>query len=132
MKAEVSPGCQKVCIFDVDIDQALQTPECYQDIDKLMTCAADGSDHRSCCRRKGVPTDCIRWCAGLKVTRASLCSLSAAQDIVSCFDEGKALLPGPPVEVHVKHFVENDKVMIEWEPPKKNPGAFQADMLHLC
>lgn len=103
---------------------ALQTPECYQDMDKLMTCAADGSDHRSCCRRRGVPSDCIRWCAGLKVTKANLCSLSAAQDIMSCFDEGKALLPGPPVEVHVKHFVEKDKVLIEWDPPKKNPGSY--------
>lgn len=121
-KAEVSSACQKVCIFDVDIDQALETPECFADMDKLMTCAADGSDHRSCCRRRAVPTDCIRWCAGLKVTKPNLCSLSSARDIVSCFDEGKALLPGPPIEVHVKRFAENDRVMIEWDPPTKNAG----------
>ena len=120
----VSPDCLPVCSFDVDIDSALGIASCYPDIDKLMTCAADGSDHRSCCRRRGVPADCIRWCAGLKVTKASLCSLSSAHDIVNCFQEGKALLPGPPKEVHVKHFVEKDRVRVEWKPPDRNPGKF--------
>lgn len=87
-----------------------------------MSCAADGSDHRSCCRRRGVPTDCTRWCAGLKVTRANLCSLSAAQDIVSCFEEGKALLPGPPSQVHVKRFEDSGRVVVAWDPPEKNAG----------
>lgn len=125
----VSQECLPVCSFDVDIDTALGNPACYPELDKLMTCAADGSDHRSCCRRKGVPTDCIRWCAGLKVTKASLCSLSSAHDIVSCFQEGKALLPGPPKSVHVKHFLDN-RVRVEWEPPSKNPGKFLSRRNH--
>lgn len=120
----VAKECIGVCSFDVDIDSALSNPACYPELDKLMTCAADGSDHRSCCRRRGVPTDCIRWCAGLKVTKASLCSLSSAHDIVNCFQEGKALLPGPPKAVHVKHFLEGNRVRVEWDPPTKNPGGF--------
>ena len=124
-KQSVIPECQKVCGFDIDIDAALQIPECYAEIDKLMACAADGSDHRQCCRRKGVPSDCIRWCAGLKVNRPSLCAVSSAADIVGCFQEGKALLPGPPQEVHVKRFKEDNKVIVEWEPPKKNPELVQ-------
>jgi len=122
----VAPECaDPVCSFDVDIDTALGIPVCYPELDKLMTCAADGSDHRSCCRRKGVPTDCIRWCAGLKVTKPSLCSLSSSHDILSCFQEGKALLPGPPREVHATHMTENkNRIRVEWMPPSKNPGQF--------
>ena len=111
-----------MCTFDVDIDAALQIPQCYLDMDKLMMCAADGSDHRQCCRRKGVPNDCIRWCAGLRVTRPGICSLSASQDIISCFREGKALLPGPPSDLHSTHMVDENKILIDWDPPKKNPG----------
>lgn len=123
----VHPECQKVCSFDVDIDQALGIAECFPDLDKLMTCAADGSDHRTCCRRRGVPSDCIRWCAGLKVTKPNLCSLSSAHDIVACFQEGKALLPGPPLNVHARRILDNEdnKVIIEWTPPKKNPELVQ-------
>lgn len=44
---------------------------------------------------------------------------------MSCFQEGKALLPGPPKEVHVKRFLEHNKVVVEWEPPKKNPQLVQ-------
>lgn len=85
----------------------------------------DGSDHRQCCRRRNVPTDCVRWCAGLRVTKQTLCAVSASREIVSCFQEGKALLPGPPKEVHVKRFMQNNKVLIEWEPPLKNPELVQ-------
>lgn len=105
-------GCLPVCSFDIDMESALSNPDCYTEIDKLMACAADGSDHRQCCRRKGVPSDCIRWCAGLRVNRPSLCAISSATDIVSCFEEGRALLPGPPTEVHVKRFLDHDSKVI--------------------
>ena len=102
-----------VCSLDIDIETALTRPKCFADLDKLMNCAAgmysitvlindllkqfycsDGSDHRQCCRRRQVPTGCLRWCAGLKVTIPSLCILSSAREIISCFQEGRALLPG--------------------------------------
>ncbi|RWS04782.1 Ig-like and fibronectin type-III domain-containing protein C25G4.10-like protein, partial [Dinothrombium tinctorium] len=132
----VSEKCLSVCTFDVNIDKALTMPSCYQEIDKLMICAAgmkssaynfslkynlpDGSDHRQCCRKKQVPAGCLRWCAGLKLT-LSLCALSSVKDIVSCFEEGKILLPGPPRDVHIKDSTKENKVIIEWNPPDKNP-----------
>ena len=86
---------------------------------------SDGSDHRQCCRRRNVPSGCLRWCAGLRVNIPSLCILSSARDIISCFQEGKALLPGPPKDVHVQKFGNNNNAIITWSPPEKNPDLVQ-------
>lgn len=45
-RENVSSACMKVCHFDIDIQMATTIPACYNDLDKLMFCAADGSDHR--------------------------------------------------------------------------------------
>lgn len=98
----VSANCLPVCSIDgLDIDTALKTPDCYNDLDKLMFCAADGSDHRNCCRSKHVPVACLRWCSGSRLTTPTLCFLSSAIDINNCFQEGRALLPGPPKNMRV-------------------------------
>ena len=95
----VSPACLSACAYDVDIMFALKKPECIQDLDKLMHCAADGSDHRLCCKTKGVPWSCQKWCAGRPVQVPTHCALISAREIVSCFEEGKGILPGPPPNV---------------------------------
>lgn len=86
----------------------------------------DGSDHRQCCRRKNIPLTCIRWCAGLRVASPWPCLISSAPDIVSCFEEGKVLLPGPPKDVQVKKMDDSDdKLIVEWQQPDKNPELVQ-------
>lgn len=121
---KVSSGCMDSCAFDIDIQRALDKPECVQDLNKLMYCAADGRDHRQCCRDKSVPRKCRRWCMGNPVTNAPLCALVAAREIVGCFEQGKSVLPGPPVNVQVKQMKTN-MLEIHWEPPEKNPDSVQ-------
>lgn len=98
----VSAGCLPVCSVDgLDIETAFKTNDCQPHLDKLMYCAADGSDHRNCCRTRQVPSSCLRWCSGAKLNIPALCFLSSAMDINQCFQEGKNSLPGPPRNVRV-------------------------------
>lgn len=60
----VSSACMDACSFYIDIDAVKSRPECLVDFDKLMKCAADGSDHRSCCANGDVPRYCLNWCRG--------------------------------------------------------------------
>lgn len=60
----VSSACMDACSFYIDIDAVKNRPECIVDFDKLMKCAADGSDHRSCCANGAVPRYCLNWCRG--------------------------------------------------------------------
>lgn len=120
----VSPQCMTACTFDIDINFAVNRPQCIQDLDKLMHCAADGSDHRQCCRTKGVPSSCLRWCVGRPVFQTTQCALAASKEIISCFEEGKAMLPGPPQNVKVTQ-LSPSAVEIVWDPPIKNPDVVQ-------
>ncbi|XP_064458219.1 Ig-like and fibronectin type-III domain-containing protein 1 [Ornithodoros turicata] len=122
--AGVSKYCMSACSFDIDIQFAINRPQCIQDLDKLMHCAADGSDHRKCCRNKKVPSSCLHWCVGRSVIQAGQCALAAAKEIVSCFEEGKAMLPGPPQNVRVARLSPNS-VEVHWDPPVKNPESVQ-------
>lgn len=98
----VSAKCLPVCSIDgLDVEGAFKIPECQAHLDKLMFCAADGSDHRNCCRTRQVPPTCLRWCSGAKLNIPALCFLSSAIDINQCFQEGRSLLPGPPRNVRV-------------------------------
>ncbi|XP_075547346.1 Ig-like and fibronectin type-III domain-containing protein 2 [Dermacentor variabilis] len=120
----VSAPCMTACAFDIDINFAVNRPQCIRELDKLMHCAADGSDHRQCCRSKGVPSSCLRWCVGRPVFQTTQCALAAAKEIVSCFEEGKAMLPGPPQNVRATQ-VAPGAVDIFWDPPLKNPDVVQ-------
>lgn len=39
----VSSSCIDACSFHLDMDNIMDRPECMNDFDKLMKCAADGS-----------------------------------------------------------------------------------------
>ncbi|XP_022644548.1 Ig-like and fibronectin type-III domain-containing protein 1 isoform X2 [Varroa destructor] len=119
----VSAACMPACAYDVDIMYALKKPECIQDLDKLMFCAADGSDHRVCCKSRGVPWACQRWCAGRPVQVPTHCALISAREVVSCFEEGKGILPGPPLKV--KGVRLPGEIVVTWEPPTKHPEVVQ-------
>lgn len=97
----VSVKCLPVCAGSLDVEAAFRTPDCQPHLDKLMYCAADGSDHRTCCRARQVPGSCMRWCSGAKPHFPPLCFLSAALDINQCFTEGRTQLPGSPRNLRV-------------------------------
>ncbi|XP_035227857.1 Ig-like and fibronectin type-III domain-containing protein 1, partial [Stegodyphus dumicola] len=119
----VSDECQEACNIDIDIQTALNKPNCFKDLDKLMYCAADGSDHRKCCRDNGIQRSCLRWCQGRPIINTHLCILHASK-IVSCFEEGKAILPGPPQNIQY-HKIGHNILEITWDTPQKNPKVVQ-------
>jgi hypothetical protein len=57
--------------------------------------------------------------------KPSLCLLSSVRDIISCFREGNALLPSAPKNVRVFEFFTDNRVIIRWDKPDKNPEAVQ-------
>ncbi|XP_037079709.1 Ig-like and fibronectin type-III domain-containing protein 1 isoform X2 [Pollicipes pollicipes] len=118
-RLNVSQPCQRACAFDVDLDAVLGLPGCMQELGKLMTCAADGSDHRDCCSSRSVPDRCLDWCRGRPVPDDTSCTLGYVSDVVECFEQGKAVLPGPPYNVRVEAINSSD-VRVLWNPPVKN------------
>ncbi|XP_055857089.1 Ig-like and fibronectin type-III domain-containing protein 2 [Episyrphus balteatus] len=118
----VSSSCMIACGFYVDIDAVINKPECIVDFNKLMRCAADGSDHRKCCADSNVPRKCLNWCRGESVLNAELCSLQYTRTIVGCFESNRDKLPGPPQNLAV-NVVSDNEVKISWDPPSKNPDS---------
>lgn len=117
----VSAACMDACSFYIDIDAVKNRPECLVDFDKLMKCAADGSDHRSCCANGDVPRYCLNWCRGepLNSLKYGVCVLQHTKTIIDCFQSNRDRLPSPPLNVDVL-VVSNSEVLIKWSPPKKN------------
>lgn len=93
----VSSSCLDACSFFLDLDAVIDKPECLKDLDKLMKCAADGSDHRSCCVQKEVPRKCLDWCRGEPLGASKMCVLSHTKDIMSCFhdERGQSIFKRP-------------------------------------
>lgn len=116
----VSSACMSACTFYVDIDAVIDRPECIVDFDKLMKCAADGSDHRACCAGQDVPRKCLNWCRGEPLGSGGLCALQHTRTIIGCFQENRDRLPGPPQNLRVQ-ITSVDEVLILWDPPMKNP-----------
>ncbi|KAH8270054.1 hypothetical protein KR018_003173 [Drosophila ironensis] len=118
----VSLSCRSACSYYVDFDAIADRPECIVDFDKLMRCAADGSDHRSCCADEHVPRKCLNWCRGESVRSKEICSLQYARTIVGCFEKNRDRLPGPPENIVVS-IKSDSEVTIRWDAPTKNPNA---------
>ncbi|KAG8287269.1 hypothetical protein J6590_042606 [Homalodisca vitripennis] len=126
IEQNVSSSCQDACSFFLDIDAVIDKPECISDFHKLMKCAADGSDHRSCCAHNGVERLCLDWCRGepLYTPDSKVCLLSHTKRIMSCFREGRDRLPGPPVNVRIEK-LDSTSVVVRWDPPQKNPHTVE-------
>ncbi|XP_058124562.1 Ig-like and fibronectin type-III domain-containing protein 1 [Anopheles ziemanni] len=120
----VSSACMSACSFYIDIESVIDRPECIVDFDKLMRCAADGSDHRGCCASKEVPRRCLNWCRGEPITPPGICALQYTRTIVGCFQENRDRLPGPPQNLKVQ-VLSDEKVQIRWDPPVKNPTTVE-------
>lgn len=121
----VSDACLDACTFDeLNFERVMNRDECIPDFSKLMKCAADGSDHRSCCSQKGVPVHCLDWCRGEPVPRHNLCVLQWAPPIFACFNEGQGMLPGPPLDLVIKS-EGTTSALVSWEPPVKNPDMVE-------
>ncbi|GAB0093957.1 Fibronectin type-III domain-containing protein [Sergentomyia squamirostris] len=120
----VSTACMSACSFYIDIDAVIDRPECIVDFDKLMKCAADGSDHRACCASQEVPRKCLNWCRGEPLGNGQLCAVQHTRTIIGCFQSNRDLLPGPPQNLGVT-IVSNEEVLVRWDPPIKNPQTVE-------
>lgn len=89
LEQNVTNSCMDACSFHLDIDAVIDKPECLNDFDKLMKCAADGSDHRNCCAQNNVPRRCLDYCRGEPILNNKMCVLSYTKQIMSCFHEGR-------------------------------------------
>ncbi|XP_053383236.1 Ig-like and fibronectin type-III domain-containing protein 1 [Mercenaria mercenaria] len=120
-KSNISSDCQSSCLSGVRED--LDTKNCYNDIDKIIACGADGRDHSQCCRKKipGFSPECMHYCQGQPGSRditAALC-LKFLGPILSCFTEGQGLLPTPPQ--YVKAAVKSSTdIIMKWTHPASN------------
>ena len=121
----VSQTCMAACSFYLDIEAIIDRPECIADFDKLMKCASDGSDHRSCCAQKNVPRKCLNWCRGEAIiSGAANCAIQHTKTIVGCFQENLNRLPGPPQSVVLEKIL-GEEVTVSWKPPLKNPSSVE-------
>eukprot|EP00095_Tigriopus_kingsejongensis_P012676 maker-scaffold22_size673200-snap-gene-3.19 protein:Tk12676 transcript:maker-scaffold22_size673200-snap-gene-3.19-mRNA-1 annotation:"ig-like and fibronectin type-iii domain-containing protein" len=123
-RLNVTEECQPLCSLNLDLDFLIARPQCFAEFDKLMHCAADGSDHRHCCSMAGVPSACLDWCRGIEVHEDEFCALTHARDIHNCFGEGKYTLPGAPRNIKVTP-ISADSAKANWDPPTKNPTAVE-------
>lgn len=115
----VSSACIDACSFHIDMDNIMDRPECLDDFDKLMKCAADGSDHRSCCASWGVPRACLELCRGGTVSRS--CAIQHARRALACFRDTGGKLPGPPRNLKAHVAPTPHSVLLSWDQPLKNP-----------
>ncbi|KAF7279649.1 hypothetical protein GWI33_006881 [Rhynchophorus ferrugineus] len=124
IEQNVTSACMDACAFHLDIDAVIDKPECIVDFDKLMKCAADGSDHRNCCAHANVPRRCLEWCRGEPILYSKTCVLSYTKHIMSCFHELRDKLPGPPQNIRIE-FIDAHSVYLMWDPPLKNPSTVE-------
>ncbi|EAA05182.4 AGAP011355-PA [Anopheles gambiae str. PEST] len=125
----VSAACMSACSFYIDIESVIDRPECIVDFDKLMRCAADGSDHRGCCASKDVPRRCLNWCRGEPITPPGICALQHTRTIVGCFQENRERLPGPPQNLKVQ-VLSDEEVLIRKK--KANGWRRKLNLLIIC
>lgn len=109
----VSSACIAACSFYIDFDAVSDRPECIADFDKLMKCAADGSDHRMCCANHDVPRKCLNWCKGDSIGPGGFCALEHTKAIIGCFQSNRDRLPGPPQNLAAT-VVSDNEVLIRY------------------
>lgn len=117
----ISLSCQPLCMNQ----PSASTADCSIEELKILTCAADGRDHRLCCQQAGLPSTCLPLCGSHSTTEYNIlmagCHASAAlQIITSCFLSYTSLLPETPDKFTAAF--DGSKVTLQWDPAN-NCGA---------
>ncbi|KHN78001.1 Ig-like and fibronectin type-III domain-containing protein C25G4.10 [Toxocara canis] len=114
--ANISDKCLLVCSVSPQTNE-----DCSQYSKELIGCASDGRDHRACCVRAHIPSDCLGLCNGGKVPNEALCSRYAAR-AVACMIRGHERAPSPPGPIHYENLTP-DSVKIHWS--ETNPDSYK-------
>ena len=125
----VPSDCWPVCSSAIDLDWFSIAPQCMTEFHKVIACAADGSDHRQCCTKRGVPAETLDWCRGVTKAEGNVLALNFSQDIVSCYHQGNGDLPGPPRDVRVRQ-LDSSRAVLFWDLPAKNPDRIEMYRLY--
>nr|XP_046912345.1 Ig-like and fibronectin type-III domain-containing protein 1 isoform X1 [Dermatophagoides farinae] len=98
----------------------------------ILRCLAGGRDHRPCCERRGIDSDCFDLCNGMiTFTSRDVAAKCSKYDgkIFQCMAEGADTLPGMPQELHASN-VTSTSISIAWnkssdELPVNDQISFQ-------
>ncbi|KRZ05898.1 Ig-like and fibronectin type-III domain-containing protein C25G4.10 [Trichinella zimbabwensis] len=97
----VQEECLSACTVDIDVSVYVKNPHCMNEFPKLLQCAKDGMDHRSCCFAAEVPNKCLAYCHQSEEVPPHLDCLKFTSEILYCVQEGHRAMPAPPTNVHV-------------------------------
>lgn len=82
----------------------------------ILRCLAGGRDHRPCCERRGIDSDCFDLCNGMiTFTSRDVAAKCSKYDgkIFQCMAEGAKTLPGMPTELHATNITKTS-ISIAW------------------
>ncbi|XP_062589664.1 Ig-like and fibronectin type-III domain-containing protein 2 [Saccostrea cucullata] len=104
-KKGVSDDClPKLCTADIMANvNPVEILRCYPDLEKAQQCLVGQRNHSACCARNGLPDVCLSICEG-KPTNLTLdytACVIRLPVIDACVQEGRATIPGPPINITV-------------------------------
>lgn len=85
-----------------------------------FSCLADGKDHTSCCRSRGLPDACISLCSG-NITRVDYNQFRCIQymgELSNCLLQGYGVLASQPRALRVTN-INPTFAILRWEMPKQ-------------
>ncbi|KAL3876974.1 hypothetical protein ACJMK2_034745 [Sinanodonta woodiana] len=116
-----------ICTFDVDLYSLILDNSkwrCLAYLQGYVSCASDGKDHTSCCRKKQISDFCLPLCYGVipRMTEIMQCvpNITAMLD---CIEEGHANIPSAPTNVNASQYY--DRIIISWKAPISNHEKVQ-------
>nr|XP_022317210.1 Ig-like and fibronectin type-III domain-containing protein 2 [Crassostrea virginica]XP_022317211.1 Ig-like and fibronectin type-III domain-containing protein 2 [Crassostrea virginica] len=99
-----NPCLSKLCTPDLMRNvNPVEILWCSQDLNKALQCLVGQRDHSACCKRNSLPDVCLPFCAGqgMNLTLDYMSCVIRLPVIEACVQEGRATIPGPPVNVSV-------------------------------
>ncbi|KAL8590145.1 hypothetical protein ACOMHN_010340 [Nucella lapillus] len=121
MPGVCSAGCRYQANMTAYYEGVLLT--CLDHIGTVLTCAADGRDHTSCCRQRGVQELCYDLCSHTTPGALDLKYLACLNDtasIVQCYREGLEDLVGMPKDLEVTNETSHT-ISLQWNNPLSGP-----------
>ncbi|KAL4241080.1 Neural cell adhesion molecule L1 [Mactra antiquata] len=92
---------------------------CPDFLGTMLICATDGRNHTSCCDQLTMEGECIRLCSlthESTVTTDFLSCYKYKDQLSTCFDEGKEILPRVPQNISIKA-IDIYSITIDWSAP---------------